>query len=109
MKWQAYILITFAVTAAIGGVATAIMNSVMVNALNLGRPADDQIPAVIGSSRDLRWYLRNAPSPYWRVLMQFHLQFPESRLYFWSILTLTIMLIMFVAAGLSMLLTLTLH
>lgn len=109
MEWQAYILIAFAVAAAIGGLTTAIMNSAMIGALNRRRPVDDQISAVIGGSKDLRWYLKNAPSPYWRILKEFHQQFPESRLYLWSILTLAIMLVMFVIAGVSMFLTFKTH
>lgn len=104
MTWQAYILVIFVITSASGGLASAIMNSLMIDALNRGRPTEDQIPAVIASSKDIRWYLRNAPSPYWRVLRLFHQQFPESRLYFWSLLTLVLMLVMFGAAGVALVL-----
>ena len=103
MNWQLCALIAFAATGAIGGLTSTLMYQTMVDALNRRRPADDQIPATFGSAKDVRWALANA-SPYWLVLKEFHRQFPQSRMYFWSIAILVSMFAMFVAVALAMIL-----
>jgi len=102
MKWQLYVFIAFAVSGAIGGLATTIMYQTMVDGLNRRRSTDDQIPATFGTVKDVRWYLANAPSPYWKVLREFHSQFPQSRMYFWNIVIFIVMGALFLAVVATM-------
>ena len=102
MKWQLYVIIAFAVSAAIGGLATTIMGWTMIDALNRFRPPNDQIPVALVTAKDIRWHFTNGPFPYWKILQEFHQRFPERRIYFWSIFILVWMLAMFVAAALAM-------
>jgi hypothetical protein len=101
MTWHEYILIAFVVMCVIASFANAIINLTMIDALNRSRPLDDRIPVFITSVADLKWSIRNGPFPFVRILKEFHQQFPESRLYFWSIFILIYWLVVFVAVGLT--------
>lgn len=101
MTWHEYSLIAFIVTFVIAAFANAIISLTMIDALNRSRVLNDRIPVFISSIADLKWSIRNGPFPFVRILKDFHRQFPESPLYFWSIFILAYWCVVFVGVVLS--------
>lgn len=101
MTWHEYSLVAFFITFVIAAFANAIMSLKMIDALNRSRSVEDRIPVFVASVADLKWSIRNGPFPFVRILKEFHRQFPESPLYFWSIFILAYWCVIFVAAVLS--------
>ena len=101
VTWHEYSLIAFVVTFVIAAFANAIISLTMITALNRLRSADERIPVFISSVADLKWSIRNGPFPFVRILKEFHQQFPESPLYFWSIFILAYWCVVFATVVLS--------
>jgi hypothetical protein len=99
MKWQVYFAVVLATGAAACGVANAIMNLVMIGALNRVRSPENRIPVAITTARQWESFTGNARLPYFRVLKEFHQQFPHSPLYFWSIFASICMIAMVLSLG----------
>jgi len=90
-------LLILAVLGGLGGFVNTLLYSDIVAALNTKRPLDDQVPFGIFSWDDLKktgiqgWH-------YWKVLSEFHREFPRSKLYRWSIVSLVWMFALFLIA-----------
>jgi hypothetical protein len=88
-------LIVMALLGGVGGLVNTLLYSEIVAALNTRRPPDDAIPFGVMSWDDFKkmhgWW-------YWKVLTQFHREFPASKLYYWSIVSVGWMLALFVIA-----------
>jgi hypothetical protein len=88
-------LVVLAILGGVGGLLNTLLYSDIVAALNARRPPDDAIPFTIMSWDEFkkkgRWH-------YWQVLMQFHREFPDSKLYYWSIVCAAWMFLLFVIA-----------
>jgi hypothetical protein len=88
------ILVILAFLTGIGGLVHTLLYSDIVEALNARRPPDDQIPFGIFSWDDFKkthiqgWF-------YWKALTEFHREFPRSKLYRWSIVSLAWMFVLF--------------
>jgi hypothetical protein len=82
-----------------GGLASTLVWSDILSALNRSRPADDQIPFAITTRSDVRWLLKNFQFDRWRFLKDFHHEFPQSRLYYWYLASFGWMALCFVTCA----------
>jgi|GEM_PF-5636871 len=100
MNTQVYIFMGVVAAAALCGLANAIVNFVMVKSLNRVYSSENKIPLAITNVAQWKAFTGNSRLPYFRVLKEYHQQFPESPLYFWSIFLAIGMLAAFLFAGL---------
>jgi hypothetical protein len=67
----------------LGGLVNTVVWRDILTIVNRARPVDEQIPFAFTSLSDVEWAMRNFPFYPWKVLNQFHREFPQSRLYYW--------------------------
>ena len=80
--WDSHIiLIGLGILIGVAGLVSTLVWSDMVALLNQSRPTDDQIPFGRTSWRELEWWLSHGG--YWRLVNEFHRQYPTNRLYIW--------------------------
>ena len=93
MLHYAILPIILAVIGGLGGLVNTLVYSEIVSALNSRRSPDDPIPFAMTdlTRKNLEW-------SYWKVLAEFRRDFPDSRLYLWSSVSLGWMLLLAVIA-----------
>ncbi len=88
-----------AVLGGLAGFVDTLRYSDIVAALNTKRPLDDQIPFGISSWDDLK-KTGIQGCYYWKVLREFHREFPGSKMCYWSLASIAWMfLLSAIAAG----------
>jgi hypothetical protein len=91
-------LVIWAILGGLGGLVNTLLYADVVAALNTKRSPDDPIPFAVMSWDDFKKTRIGAWS-YWKVLREFRREFPDSKLYYWSIVSAAWMFLLFATAA----------
>jgi hypothetical protein len=87
------VLVILAVCGGLGGLVNTLVYSDIVSALNSKRTPGDSIPFALTDLTRKNWEWS-----YWKVLREFHREFPDSKLNHWSIVSVGWMFLLFAIA-----------